>query len=336
MASGRSAEGRRKRRCILIRQSVLTENRKTEQAGGIMKFSFTSKADRSQRDVDGRKRKACFCLLFFTLSVVFLYWQNNGLTITEYDIVNKDLPQSFNGCTIVQISDLHNKSFGREQKKLVRRIKACEPDVIVLTGDLVDSNRPDVDTALELVSAIADLAPVYFVTGNHDNWLSAENTDRLIQGLEAAGVHVLKDEVRILTMSQPKETIYMAGIDDASLASTVECDKALKKLTARKNPDDFMILLAHEPQRLEQYAAYGVSLVLSGHAHGGQFRIPFIGGFVAPDQGFLPAYTEGVFHEKDTDLVISRGLGNSVIPIRLLNRPELVKVTLYSKNQKQQ
>ena len=114
MASGRSAEGRRKRRCILIRQSFLTENRKTEQAGGIMKFSFTSKADRSQRDVDGRKRKACFCLLFFTLSVVFLYWQNNGLTITEYDIVNKDLPQGFNGCTIVQISDLHNKSFGRE------------------------------------------------------------------------------------------------------------------------------------------------------------------------------------------------------------------------------
>ena len=155
-------------------------------------------------------------------------------------------------------------------------------------------------------------------------------------GLEAAGVHVLKDEVRILTMGEPKETIYMAGIDDASLASTAECDKALKKLTARKNPDDFMILLAHEPQRLEQYAAYGVSLVLSGHAHGGQFRIPFIGGFVAPDQGFLPAYTEGVFHEKDTDLVISRGLGNSVIPIRLLNRPELVKVTLYSKNQKQQ
>ena len=212
----------------------------------------------------------------------------------------------------------------------------CEPDVIVLTGDLVDSNRPDVDTALELVSAIADLAPVYFVTGNHDNWLSAENTDRLMQGLEAADVHVLRDEVRILTMGEPKETIYMAGIDDASLASTAECDKALKKLTARKNPDDFMILLAHEPQRLEQYAAYGVSLVMSGHAHGGQFRIPFIGGFVAPDQGFLPAYTEGVFHEKDTDLVISRGLGNSVIPIRLLNRPELVKVTLYFKNQKQQ
>ena len=80
--------------------------------------------------------------------------------------------------------------------------------MIVLTGDLVDSNRPDVDTALELVSAIADLAPVYFVTGNHDNWLSAENTDRLMQGLEAAGVHVLKDEVRILTMGEPKETIY--------------------------------------------------------------------------------------------------------------------------------
>lgn len=301
-----------------------------------MKVSLTSETDKSIRGVGRRKKKACFFLLFFCMLVLFLYRQNNGLTVTEYEIVNKDLPQSFNGCTIVQISDLHNKSFGKEQKKLVRRIKACEPDVIVLTGDLVDSNRPDVDTALELVSAIADLAPVYFVTGNHDNWLSKEDTEQLMQGLGNAGVHVLKDEVRILTMGKSEETIYMAGIDDASLASTAECDKALQKLTARKKPDDFMILLAHEPQRLEQYAACGVSLVLSGHAHGGQFRIPFIGGFVAPDQGFLPTYTEGVFHEKDTDLVISRGLGNSVIPIRLLNRPELVKVTLYTKDDKKQ
>ena len=333
MASGRSAEGRRKRRCIFIRP-LSSQRQKTKQAGGNMKFSFTSRTDRSKRDVGGRKKKACFCLLFFCLLAAFLYWQNNGLTVTEYDIVNKDLPQSFNGCTIVQISDLHNKSFGRGQRKLLRRIKACDPDVIVLTGDLVDSNRPDVDTALELVSAVADLAPVYFVTGNHDNWLSAENTDHLMQGLEDAGVHVLKDEVRILARGEQKETIYMAGIDDASLASAAACDKALQKLAARKKTDDFMILLAHEPQRLDQYAAYGVSLVLSGHAHGGQFRIPFIGGFVAPDQGFLPAYTEGVFHEKDTDLVISRGLGNSVIPIRLLNRPELVKVTLYTENKK--
>ena len=103
-----------------------------------------------------------------------------------------------------------------------------------------------------------------------------------------------------------------------------------------ENPDAYTIVLCHRNDQLERMARLSADLVLSGHAHGGQFRIPFIGGFVAPDQGFLPAYTEGVFHEKDTDLVISRGLGNSVIPIRLLNRPELVKVTLYSKNQKQQ
>ena len=229
----------------------------------------------------------------------------------------------------MQISDLHNKSFGREQKKLVRRIKACEPDVIVLTGDLVDSNRPDVDTALELVSAMADLAPVYFVTGNHDNWLSAENTDRLMQGLEAAGVHVLKDEVRILTMGEPKETIYMAGIDDASLASTAECDKALKKLTARKNPDDFMILLAHEPQRLEQYAAYGASLVLSGHAHGGVVRLPFVGAIFGTHYEFFPDYTAGLYTLGRTSLVVSRGLGGSRrIPVRIGNRPEIPVITL--------
>ena len=101
--------------------------------------------------------------------------------------------------------------------------------------------------------------------------------------------------------------------------------------------DVYTILICHCPEVFyTSLQNVRVDLGISGHAHGGQFRIPFIGGFVAPDQGFLPAYTEGVFHEKDTDLVISRGLGNSVIPIRLLNRPELVKVTLYSKNQKQQ
>ena len=139
-----------------------------------------------------------------------------------------------------------------------------------------------------------------------------------------------------MTLSRGEDTIVLAGVDDPNGPRDQKTPEALLGEIHAENPDAYTIVLCHRNDQLERMARLSADLVLSGHAHGGQFRIPFIGGFVAPDQGFLPAYTEGVFHEKDTDLVISRGLGNSVIPIRLLNRPELVKVTLYSKNQKQQ
>ncbi|MBE5881896.1 MAG: metallophosphoesterase [Lachnospiraceae bacterium] len=270
-------------------------------------------------------------LLLLLLVAGFCYFENNVVTVSEYIIAAENVPESFDGFVIVHLSDLHNKLFGDKQKRLIEKIKAQNPDVIVITGDLIDSNHPDVDTGLLLVEEAVKIAPVYFVTGNHDNWLSDTNTFHLFQGMENCGAVVLKDEVRNLALGKEEEYITIIGVDDdtqyykSKLRDTLEL---LTKGDAEKQQRPFTILLAHEPHLLPVYAEFDIDLVLSGHAHGGQFRIPFVGGFVAPDQGFLPEYTKGLYEENQTSMIVSAGLGNSVIPIRLLNRPEVVTITL--------
>lgn len=305
-----------------------------------------------------RVRKLLCILLFLFAAVLFCYFENHAITVTEYRVEDHSLPASFDGTVILHISDLHNKTFGKQQDELIRKMEQEKPDLIVITGDLVDSNHPDVEAAAVFVKKAVRLAPVYFVTGNHDNWLSDADTEALYRCLDEAGVLYLKDEVRVLARGESQ--IYLLGLDDDTLAFPSKLRETLaemeQEIAQREKaeypgrtkpadaeypertesadaecPETFQILLAHEPQLFDYYADSDVNLVLCGHAHGGQFRIPFIGGFVAPDQGFLPTFTEGMHEKNSTRMIISRGLGNSVVPQRLLNRPELVKITLYHK-----
>ncbi len=290
------------------------------------------------------------CLLFLLVVLAFCYFENNAITVSEFDIASEKLPERFDDYVIVHVSDLHNKMFGENQHRLINRIKAENPDIIVITGDLIDSNKPDVDAGLLFVSEAVKIAPVYFVTGNHDNWLSDTDTFHLFQGLKQLGVVVLKDEAVLLAEDGEAETepgelkvseyIRLIGIDDDTQAMKSRLEETMHKLTEEpealpakasediKEPRPFTVVLAHEPQLFPIYSDYNVDLVLSGHAHGGQFRIPLIGGFVAPDQGFLPEYTKGLYEENGTSMIVSCGLGNSVVGQRLLNRPELVKIRL--------
>jgi predicted MPP superfamily phosphohydrolase len=174
------------------------------------------------------------------------------------------------------------------------------------------------------------IAPVYFVTGNHDNWLSDTDTFALFQGLENFGVIILSDEQVLLCAEKEGEYISLVGMDDDTVSDKSKLREKLGALTKNETAV-FTLVLAHQPQRMSVYSEYEIDLVLSGHAHGGQFRIPFVGGFVAPDQGFLPEYTKGLYEENGTKMIVSAGLGNSVIPQRLLNRPEVVKITFNSK-----
>lgn len=290
-----------------------------------------------QKTFRKRKVRLLVGLLFLLAIAVFCYFENNAITVSEFVISDEKIPESFDGVVIVHVSDLHNKLFGKKQGRLVEKIKKENPDMIVITGDLIDSNRPDVDKGLMLVKEMVKIAPVYFVTGNHDNWLSDTNTYRLFQGLEQYGVVVLKDEKKILSAGKRGEYISIIGLDDDTQSSKSDVRRALDRLCGEEGDsekrgvsgeDTFVILLAHQPQLMPVYGEYDIDLVLSGHAHGGQFRIPFIGGFVAPDQGFLPKYTKGLYEESGTKMIVSAGLGNSVVPQRLLNRPELVKITL--------
>ena len=287
--------------------------------------------------------KSALVLLIVIALLLFCNFQNKHLETTYYTYEADQLGVDLDGYRIVQISDLHNAKFGKNNQKLVDRIRECEPDMIVLTGDLVDSNHTNVDRAVQFVDEIVKICPVYYVTGNHEYWLEKSEYDELMDGLIGAGVVILDDQV--VEISRGDAKFRLVGLDDKSLADgtleallsdeSIRHDQAGQKEETADNEDsgekEFTVVLAHEPQYLARYASAGVDLVLSGHAHGGQFRLPFVGGIVAPDQGFFPEYTAGEYYMDSTEMIVSRGLGNSVIPVRLFNYPEIVCVELVGK-----
>ncbi len=271
------------------------------------------------------KRKIKWFLLaccILSALLLFCHMQNTTLTVTEYSFQNEKIPIAFDGFRIVQISDLHNTSFGKDNKRLIDKIEQLSPDMIALTGDLVDSRRTNIDISLSFVEQASLIAPVYYVTGNHEERLETVIFEELMSGLEHAGAVILEDES--LLLEAEGEYITLLGLKDESLQSN-----ALHKLTDAADPTQFQLLLAHEPQYLDAYySECHVDLILSGHAHGGQFRFPFIGGIYAPDQGLFPKYTEGMHQSGSSSLIISRGIGNSLFPLRLFNLPEIVCIDL--------
>lgn len=248
--------------------------------------------------------------------ILFCFWQNNDLTKTYYTY---NAGEALKGYKILQISDLHNKRFGKNQTRLLKAMKEYAPDMIVVTGDIVDSNHTDIDIAIELIEGAVDIAPVYYVTGNHENWLEEATRQELIDRIEKAGAVYLCNKV--VTLEYQGAEMILAGLDNANLR-----DDTLQEMTKDIQEQQFVLLLAHEPQNIKHYSEAPVDLILSGHAHGGQVRLPLIGGLVAPDQGLLPEYIEGLHKEGSSSMIISRGLGNSVIPVRIFNRPEIVCV----------
>lgn len=262
------------------------------------------------------------CILFLGL---WLLYDNVSLQTTVYEIEIADEYANLDDFTIVQISDLHNAHFGREQSRLLAAVAKQEPDLIAVTGDLVDSSRTDIDVAMEFIEQAVEIAPVYYVTGNHEGWIETAYGE-LEERLTDAGVHVMDN--CMYSGQFEGLALNIAGVHDPDMPGN-NIVKVKTMIPALINETEgYTILLSHRPELFDTYVKSGVDLVLSGHAHGGQIRIPFIGGVVAPDQGFFPEYTEGTFEEDDTTMVVSRGLGNSVIPVRINNRPEVVVVRL--------
>lgn len=253
--------------------------------------------------------------------ICFFCYQNRHLVVTEFTYANEAAGNYPDGYRIVQISDLHNAVFGRNHRTLVGRITELAPDMIVITGDIVDSNHTDIDAAADLIGQITQLYPVYYVTGNHEYWLDESDRRRLFEEMEQAGAVLLVNETVSVNASGGR--FDLIGLDDQSLT-----DGTLKALLNECDGETLKIVLAHEPQYIEKYAAAGADLVLCGHAHGGQFILPLIGPVVAPDQGIFPQYTSGAYRMGDMTMFVSRGLGNSIIPVRLFNYPEVVCIDL--------
>ena len=282
-----------------------------------------------------KKRTALIIfLIIFAALTIWTLWGNTALMTNEIQITlsGSSLPASFSGFRIAHVSDLHNTEFGKDNTKLLRMISESRPDIIVITGDLVDSNRTDIDVALAFAGKSAEIAPTYYVSGNHEAYISQQEYEILKTGLETAGVTVLEDEA--VRLERNGEEIALIGLADPDF--TVKSNlfgevpamtmTKLKSLTSEENI--YTILLCHRPELFDTYVSSQVNLVLSGHTHGGQFRFPFIGGLIAPNQGFFPKYDAGLFTEGNTNMIISRGLGNSVIPLRFNNRPELIVIEL--------
>lgn len=261
-------------------------------------------------------------LFFVFVSITYLYWQDNGISVTKYQHKSKKIPKSFLNYRILQISDLQNKQFGKHHKKIVSIIKKQNPDCIVITGDLLDRNRTDVQSAIEFISKIVNIAPIYYVSGNHEH--QSKKYNELISLLKQNNVFILENHKEFIT--KKFETISIFGIKDKSVNPNYH--KVLYALS-KTEKTDFQILLSHRPELFSIYNQYNIDLVFTGHAHGGQIRIPFIGGIFSPHQGFFPKYTSGIYKQNNTSMIVSRGLGNSTFPFRINNRPELVVVTLF-------
>lgn len=264
---------------------------------------------------------------------MFIYIENNFLKISKFEVVSNRLPASFNGYKIVHLSDLHNKSFGKNQEQLVDRIQKLKPDIIVFTGDIVDIRRYNEEPSVLLIERLCKIAPVYYVTGNHE--IGSGKLKNLQLRLEKAGAVVLRSESVIINKN--KEQIIISGIDDPNaIKGKINEDEKIQmeiNLTYKEEfKNKYRILLSHRPEKLSVYSKNKFDLVFSGHAHGGQVRIPFVGGLIAPQQGFFPKYTSGKYVKDGTSMIVSRGLGNSKAPVRVFNRPEIILTTLYRSN----
>ena len=261
--------------------------------------------------------------------VIWIAWGNTALELNTYTISSSKLPQSFDGYRIAHISDLHNAEMGKDNEKLLTMLRDADPDMIAITGDLVDSRNTDIKVALQFVREAVKIAPCYYVTGNHEARISEYN--ELKAGMEAAGVTVLEDAQTDISLTG--EFIRLIGVNDPSYQTDYLFGDAKTVMNTKleelhTEDDGFTILLSHRPELFATYAEHDVDLVLSGHAHGGQFRMPFIGGLVAPNQGLFPEYDAGIYTEGNTNMLVSRGIGNSILPFRINNRPEVILIEL--------
>ena len=281
-----------------------------------------------------RKPKKLFVLIcaltVLLILVLWTVWGNTALMVNTTIVSSDRIPAEFSGYRIAQVSDLHNADFGTGHIKLLQIISENTPDIIVITGDLVDMNHTNIDIALDFAKNAIQIAPVYYVNGNHEAGLS--QYDKLKEGLEAVGVIVLEDEV--IQLNHNGSTLTLIGLSDPNYAIRNDVFDETPAMVSTKlsglqeNENGYTILLSHRPELFETYVSCGMDLVFSGHAHGGQFRLPFIGGLVAPNQGLFPKYDAGLYTDGTTNMIVSRGIGNSIIPIRFNNRPEVVLVEL--------
>ncbi|MBQ9768210.1 MAG: metallophosphoesterase [Lachnospiraceae bacterium] len=267
-----------------------------------------------------KKKKRLFLLLIPVFLLYIIIGLKNDLTVTEYDYYNEKLPAAFDGFKILQISDLHCKNFGTDQSELLQAINAYQPDIIVLTGDIVDEDHDSVRPVYDLIVGLNEQYPIYYITGNHELESAAtQNYRDMLNIFGSYGVTLLDDQCTVI--EKDGESVYLYGQKFRSLYIT--------DFLETPDEDKFNILLYHASDYFDLIAPYNYDLVFSGHLHGGVVRLPLVGGLLGADGSFFPTYTKGMYTESGSTLIASAGLGDTRVP-RFYNDPEIVVVTLHS------
>ena len=253
--------------------------------------------------------------VFVVAITVWLLCGNVALGLTTYTIAERNLPEAFDGFRIAHISDLHSAELGQNNARLLNMLRKSEPDIIAITGDLIDYRDESPDVAIHFLQEAVKIAPCYYVLGNHEIRLDAAMQRQLLTAAEEAGVVLLHDV----------EVILQRGDDQISVVGHKWNGNSVYDISYFSG---YRILLSHTPEMFPDYVMAGFDLVMCGHIHGGQMRIPFVGGVASPSRTLFPTYDAGVFSNRNTDMVVSRGLGNSSFPLRINNPPELVLIVL--------
>ncbi|BCN31395.1 metallophosphoesterase [Anaeromicropila herbilytica] len=273
--------------------------------------------------------------------LIILFYENRKLTVTEYSIDSKKVPREFHNTKIVLLSDLHNNCYGRNNKILIARIKAINPDIILIAGDMIVGKVGyDTKVAIDLLSELTKKYSVYYGNGNHEQRLGiyeqTKNTTYkvYIEKLKKMGVHLLTNEH--VAIRRGNSSITVTGLElhedfYKKINRPTMTKEYLNQLLGRPDKNKYQVLIAHNPMYFEDYVNWGADLVVSGHVHGGMIRLPFVGGVISPQYQLFPKYDAGKFEKSGKHMILSRGLGMHTIKIRFLNKPELVVIHL--KNQ---
>lgn len=270
-------------------------------------------------------RRLLALLALFALAAGFVYWQNFTLQVEPVELFFESLPPQFDGLRVAELSDLHGRSFGKNNVRLLRTLQKARPDMICICGDLFDE-KTDLTMLEPLLTGLTDIAPVYYVTGNHE-W-QVKNLREILQKMRAWGVTVLENEGRVL--SRGGAEMVVAGVHDPCGPYDMKTPAALVRELRSAQGNDFILMLSHRNDELTMWSQLGVQLVLSGHCHGGVVRLPFVGGVFGTRRELFPEYDAGVYRQDGTTLFVSRGLGYTNVHFRLFNRPHVPIMILRS------
>ena len=271
-----------------------------------------------------RRKTAVLLVLTALLAAGFLLWGNCSLQTTETALVSPALPPAFDGLRIVELADLHGRVFGRGSRRLLAAVRRAEPDLICIDCDLFDEHT-DLAMLPPLLRGLCAIAPVYYVTGNHE-W-RVPGLRGILAQMRACGVTVLQDDWRVLRRGE--DALIVAGTDDpCGPAERKTPAELIADIRAEAGEAAFLLLLTHRNDQLPQWSALGVQAVLAGHCHGGVVRLPFVGGLFGTDRRLFPAWDAGLYRQGETALYVSRGLGYTNVHFRLFNRPEVAVIVL--------